>query len=322
MSVWAIGWLINPLDFFGWPGSDNLMFVLIEPLVFFISCTLACLTFCILVAKSISNSKQIFTGSLGFASIFGLYGLLLNAIRIQTAAYENMIKDENSVPFWGAWLSFLLLLFLFGLYLAWHDPHPKNDEELQKWYEYSAQTKIPVGKWMLIYWFFYFTLFTIFFAVFAIISDLILPNPFIEYYIEDGEKKYNTLALGMILFPGPFLHTISFIIYYWKPIRIKLDLFLLKHRKRKEEKDELSAEQEVISKEEVILAPKSSRQRLRRIFIIELGFIVILCILLLTLWLEAFISSLWALIFLLLLEYLYTPDDRKKILNQVTKRGQ
>ncbi|MFX0067051.1 MAG: hypothetical protein ACFFC7_33375, partial [Candidatus Hermodarchaeota archaeon] len=57
---------------------------------------------------------------------------------------------------------------------------------------------------------------------------IIFPNPFSIYFMTDQNLSHTFFAI--LIFPGPFLHILSFLIYFWKPLRIKTDLYLLSIR--------------------------------------------------------------------------------------------
>ena len=100
---------------------------------------------------------------------------------------------------------------------------------MNSWREYDDKIELlaPCAECFVIYWFLLF-LGTFFLFVFLLFINLVAPNPFTSYYLEP-ENSISTLS-AIALFPGFFLHVISFIIYFRRAIFIKLDLFLLHRR--------------------------------------------------------------------------------------------
>ncbi|MFW9856530.1 MAG: hypothetical protein ACFFFG_15875 [Candidatus Thorarchaeota archaeon] len=230
----TFGWLISGWDPFGWTQDENFLMILVGPAVYYISCLVTFFTLDLLVFKTMTQKLSSLISANNYGLFFGIAGYFM--IPIGIGVFTTSRTDSGGmilvIPVLTLYLGLTIILGLFGFCLAWCDPPPKSATELEEWQDYATNTKIPILKWIYVWFIFYFMSFTIFSALIAILNKII-PNPITSYYFDNG--VFYVIQEAIIFFPGPLLHSIAFMVYYWQPIRIKLNLYLLNHRSGVEE---------------------------------------------------------------------------------------
>ncbi|MFX0065979.1 MAG: hypothetical protein ACFFC7_27755 [Candidatus Hermodarchaeota archaeon] len=238
----TFGWLISGWDPFEWTRHENFLMIFVGPAIYYISCLVTFVTLDLLVSRTKTRKLSALLSANNYGSFFGIVGYFM--IPIGIGIFTTSRTDSGEVilviPILTLYLGFIAILGLFGLYLAWCDPTPKNATELEEWREYVTHTQIPVLKWLYIWFIFYFIGIGILIIPLDILNS-IFPNPITSYYAD--YELYYSLQEAIVFFPGPFLHTIAFIIYYWHPLRLKLNLYLLKHRSGSAEEGSRTANQ-------------------------------------------------------------------------------
>ena len=209
----TFGWLISGWDPFGWTDLENTIVIFVGPMIYYFSCLIAIFTLDVLVSKTKTKKIPALINANNFGSVFGIIGYFMIPIGIGIFLVYKTDSGEKAfmIPILALYSGFIAILGLFGLYLVWCNPTPKNATELEEWHEYASNTKIPILKWIYVWFIFYFVSLTIFSAIMATINKII-PNPIASYYFNNGALF--DIQEALIFFPGPLLHTITFIIYY------------------------------------------------------------------------------------------------------------
>ncbi|MFW9856533.1 MAG: hypothetical protein ACFFFG_15890 [Candidatus Thorarchaeota archaeon] len=229
----TLGWLITRWDPMGWLDTNNFTGISFGPIMFFFSCLIAIFTLQILVSRKTVNKIYYLLFSLPFASALGLWGVFSIPIGLILSTNVSIGDPTFWVPIWGVYIELFVILAILGVYLSWYEPSVENETEIQAWREYLDDAKIPTYRWLLVYFIVYIIGISSFIMLLLFIGSL-FPNVFTSYYFEDQEK-YIVVGLALIFFPGLFLHTVSFVIYYWRPIKTKMDLYLIESRSKANE---------------------------------------------------------------------------------------